>query len=204
MSSAPRRTKSEQKRQQMLLAASDLFLENGFDRISMDQVAEAAGVSKQTVYSHFGSKEELFTAVIEYKCAIHELTDELFDLNRPVHDVLKELVVHFSDLLMSDAAICMFKICIADHGQSSQIAELYWKAGPQRLTHRFCQYLEAQIANGKLHIDKPHFAAQQLLSMIKAEAYIMKALGQPADHNQQELNDYLDSCVAVFEQVYLN
>lgn len=204
MPSMPRRAKSEQKRRQMLVAASDLFLDNGFDRVSMDQVAEAAGVSKQTVYSHFGSKEELFTAVIEYKCASHELTDELFDLNRPVHEVLKSLVAHFSELLMSDDSIRMFRLCISDRGQSSQVAELYWKAGPQRLTHRFWQYLEAHIALGNLQIDNPHFAAQHLLAMIRAEAYIMKVLGQPDDQNQQELDDYLQSCIAVFEKVYLN
>ena len=79
MTNTNRRSKSEEKRQQILSAASDLFLTRSFEGASMDQVAVAAGVSKQTVYSHFGSKEELFSAIIEYKLAIHDITDELFD-----------------------------------------------------------------------------------------------------------------------------
>ncbi|MFA0704551.1 TetR/AcrR family transcriptional regulator, partial [Vibrio sp. 10N.222.48.A3] len=43
--------KSEQKRSQILTAASQLFSEHGF-KINMDQIAKAANVSKQTVYSH--------------------------------------------------------------------------------------------------------------------------------------------------------
>ncbi|MBP7665126.1 MAG: TetR/AcrR family transcriptional regulator, partial [Shewanella sp.] len=53
-------SRSEQKRQQVLVAAIDLFCRQGFPHTSMDEVAKLAGVSKQTVYSHYGSKDELF------------------------------------------------------------------------------------------------------------------------------------------------
>lgn len=202
--SSHRRSKSEEKRQSILVAASHLFLSNGFDGVSMDQIAIEARVSKQTVYSHFGSKEELFSAIIEFKCAIHELTDSLFDVNRPVRDVLQDLAEHFIDLLMSDEAIGIFRVCIADAAKRANIAELFWKAGPQRLTRRFREYLEEQNQQGKIHIEDPHFAAQQFLYMTKAEAYLQKVLGQPGDHNLQELPAYLDSCVKVFQKAYID
>ncbi|MEE8059447.1 MAG: TetR/AcrR family transcriptional regulator [Pseudomonadales bacterium] len=200
----PHRTKSEAKRQNILVTASALFLKHGFDGVSMNQVAIDAGVSKQTVYSHYGSKEELFNAIIEFKCAIHEFTDRVFDTSRPVHEVLQELAEHFSALLMSDEAICIFRVCIGGAAQRTQIAELFWKAGPQRLAQRFREYLTEQNRLGKIHLDNPHFAAQQFLYMIKAEAYLQKALGQANGHNQQELPSYLASCVAMFEKAYVN
>jgi TetR/AcrR family transcriptional repressor of mexJK operon len=52
-------------------AASEMFLAEGFDRASLDQIAHRAGVSKQTIYSHFADKEALFRAI----CA--EFTDKL-------------------------------------------------------------------------------------------------------------------------------
>jgi len=58
--SQPVRGKSDTKRQQILEAASEVFLANGFEGTRMDQVAEHSGVSKQTVYSHFGNKDDLF------------------------------------------------------------------------------------------------------------------------------------------------
>ncbi len=52
-------------------AASDMFLAEGFDRVTLDQIAQRAGVSKQTIYSHFADKEALFKAI----CT--ELTERL-------------------------------------------------------------------------------------------------------------------------------
>jgi TetR/AcrR family transcriptional repressor of mexJK operon len=60
---APRRTASQRKREAVLDAAVELFLDGGFDGTSMDAVAARAGVSKTTVYAHFGDKVELFHAV---------------------------------------------------------------------------------------------------------------------------------------------
>ncbi len=204
MSSLPRRTKSEEKRQQILSAASELFLNSGFDRVSMDQVALKSGVSKQTVYSHFGSKEDLFSATISHRCADDKLTNDLFDINRPIHDILQGLAKHFTTLVMSKEAISIFRVCIADAPQRADVAKLFLEAGPQRLTQLFTDYLTKQNQLGKLHIDNPHFAAQQFLFMIKAEAYLLRALEQPDDHNIEQLSDYLDSCIAMFEKSYLN
>lgn len=49
----------------ILWTAKDLFLEEGFERASMDVVAARAQTSKRTLYAHFGSKEKLFLAVID-------------------------------------------------------------------------------------------------------------------------------------------
>jgi len=59
------RTKSEAKSQAILKGAIKEFLKNGYAGTSMDKVAKSAGVSKATVYSHFGDKESLFNAVMQ-------------------------------------------------------------------------------------------------------------------------------------------
>lgn len=59
----PSGPRAELKRQAILRAARELFLREGFG-VGMDTIAAEAGVSKVTVYNHFGSKEALFTAVI--------------------------------------------------------------------------------------------------------------------------------------------
>ena len=69
-SKAPRRKRAahlgpERRRPFVLDAAYELFLDNGFEGTSMDAVAAAAGVSKPVVYACFGSKDELFTAMLD-------------------------------------------------------------------------------------------------------------------------------------------
>ncbi|MFE9020997.1 TetR/AcrR family transcriptional regulator [Streptomyces sp. NPDC007808] len=59
----PSGPRAQLKRQAIVRAARDLFLREGFG-VGMDTIAAEAGVSKVTVYNHFGSKEALFTAVI--------------------------------------------------------------------------------------------------------------------------------------------
>lgn len=59
------RPRDAEKNNAIVEAASLLFLEQGFDGTSMDEVAKRAGVSKQTVYSHFSGKEQLFSHVIK-------------------------------------------------------------------------------------------------------------------------------------------
>src|SRR5438105_15473421 len=55
----------ERRRPLVLDAAFELFLEHGYDGTSMEAVAHAAGVTKPVVYDCFGSKEELFTALLQ-------------------------------------------------------------------------------------------------------------------------------------------
>ncbi|GAA3245536.1 MULTISPECIES: TetR/AcrR family transcriptional regulator [Streptomyces] len=80
----PSGPRAELKRQAIVRAARELFLREGFG-VGMDTIAAEAGVSKVTVYNHFGSKEALFTAVItdaldeplagESASALEELAD---------------------------------------------------------------------------------------------------------------------------------
>ncbi|GAB1516173.1 TetR/AcrR family transcriptional regulator [Actinophytocola sp. KF-1] len=55
---------SERKRHAIVEAASAEFLRAGYSASSMDEIARRAGVSKPTIYNHFGNKERLFLAVI--------------------------------------------------------------------------------------------------------------------------------------------
>lgn len=57
-------TQSEIKYNRLMKQAEGLFLEQGYRAVSMDQIAEAAGISKMTIYKHFPSKEALFIEVI--------------------------------------------------------------------------------------------------------------------------------------------
>ncbi len=64
----PGRPKDLGKRAAILQAAKSLFVEQGYAGVSMDGIAALAGVSKLTVYSHFGDKETLFSEAIRVQC----------------------------------------------------------------------------------------------------------------------------------------
>ena len=74
----PGRPKDMEKRAAILEAAKGLFVRNAFAGTSMDAVAAEAGVSKLTVYSHFGDKETLFGAAVT-ECCAQMLPHRLFE-----------------------------------------------------------------------------------------------------------------------------
>ncbi len=197
------RSKSEEKGRQILEAAGCLFMREGFEVVSMEQVAKEAGVSKQTVYSHFGNKEALFSAAIASRCIAHQLSDEDLDSDRPVAEFLRELAQRFSDLITSDAGIAINRVCISEAAKDrSRVSELFWEAGPERLFAVLSDYLRRQVAAGRLRIDNIDFAASQFLHMIKADAHMRGVLGLPNEEELAELPAYLDSCVEVFMRAY--
>ena len=89
--------KTDPKRAAILDAAKSLFVDPGYNGVSMDSIAAQAGVSKLTVYSHFGDKETLFTEAVQSKC-VEMLPDELFvtDVEGPLRldeDTLKSVAL---------------------------------------------------------------------------------------------------------------
>lgn len=61
----PKSRDKSKKRTMILNGAIDVFISMGYELASMDRIAETAGVSKRTVYNHFGSKENLFQAIVD-------------------------------------------------------------------------------------------------------------------------------------------
>src|SRR5580692_9294911 len=58
------KSRSDRKRKALLLAATEVFLDKGYDGTSMDDVAAKAAVSKPTVYKYFSDKERLFAEIV--------------------------------------------------------------------------------------------------------------------------------------------
>jgi AcrR family transcriptional regulator len=65
------RLSAAERREQLLLVAGEIFAEHGYHGASMEQLAEAAGVSKPVLYQHFMSKQELYLAVV--RAAVEEM-----------------------------------------------------------------------------------------------------------------------------------
>ena len=84
------RVKTEEKRQEIIRVASNLFEEQGFDRTSMSQISQELGGSKATLYGYFNSKEELLHAVLTYDVTVE--ADRLMNQFLDSHDIRDGLI----------------------------------------------------------------------------------------------------------------
>jgi TetR/AcrR family transcriptional repressor of mexJK operon len=151
-SKARGRPKSDEKRESILQAAGASFLELGLADTSMDRVAERAGVSKQTVYSHFKNKDALFQAVIRNKCEQFRLANSVSASDAGSMEAgLYEITREYLELALDPEVIAMTRQVAAQSNRSSAMARLFVEAGPQPSIAAFARFLGHHLATGNLH-----------------------------------------------------
>ncbi len=192
------RPKSEEKNSLILHAASHLFLEDGFANTSMDTVAKASGVSKQTVYSHFDSKDALFKAAITSKCRTYQLdTQQLLDATSGALtfcECMKKVGAQFVRLLQDKEAVAMFRVIIAEAANNSHVANLFYQAGPQAYLATLSEVVE-QYGKGKLSKACSHELAFDFCSLLKGEFHTMMLCGLKAPMSEEEIEKYVARAV---------
>ena len=174
----PGRPKDLGKRAAILDAAKAMFTELGFEGASMDQIAAAAGVSKLTVYSHFGDKEALFGAAVKAHCE-QQLPASLFerDAGTPVRERLLTVARAFYAMITSPEAVAGHRMLCSPLLPGSPMSRLFWEAGPSRVHKEFASLLERRIAAGELAIDDVPRAATQFFALLKGEPHAMLVFG---------------------------
>ena len=198
----PGRPKDLEKRAAILEAAKRLFPEHGFEGTSMDAVAAEAGVSKLTVYSHFGGKEALFIETVRCKCD-GLLPRTLFevDVKAPVRSQLLGVARAFFAMMMSDSALGLHRTLVASSQQSPKLAKLFWEAGPMQVQAGLAEMLQKEVAARHLDITDTRRAASQFFALLKGEqhARMLFGCGQPT---AEETDAHLEATVDVFLRAY--
>jgi TetR/AcrR family transcriptional repressor of mexJK operon len=177
-SAGPGRPKDQGKRAAILDAAKRMFVSHGFERVSMDQIAAEAGVSKLTVYSHFGDKEGLFAEAVRAHCE-QGMPTSLFvaEPETPVRERLTAIGMAFFSMIMTPEAIAGHRILCSPQVATSSMPAVFWEAGPQRVQQGFAELLERRVANGELDIDDCQRAASQFFTLLKGEPHAHAVFG---------------------------
>jgi AcrR family transcriptional regulator len=160
------------KRRQIVEGARQIFLANGFDAASMNDIAKAAGVSKGTLYVYFQNKEQLFQAIVHAECQVH--AENTFDLDPADHDVaavLLRLGTSFIEFLCRPAKASALRTVIAIADRMPEIGKVFYETGPAVGIERLADYLRAQVQAGVLAIDDVDIAAAQFLDACQATLF---------------------------------
>ncbi len=150
-------------RQRILDAACRLFLENGY-RVSMDAVARRAGVSKQTVYAHFSSKDALFRAAVETMVTpLHASLDaHQDDIEKSLRSLATVYCRHTSD----PSNTALGRMLVAEAPRFPRAARQLFQSGSGAVLERLSRRIGQSMRHGELRCDDPHQAAELFLSML--------------------------------------
>jgi len=197
------RPKDMEKRAAILAAASQLFLELGFERATVDRIAQAAGVSKLTVYSHFADKEGLFVALIGCKCDEHFEAREFVDL-APLgaREALRRIATSFLNLMFHPDVIALHRVLMTSASAETHMNEVFWEAGPALTLAALVRLLEHFDAAGVLRVARPPRAADQFFSMLKGSEHLRVLLDVGVPPDGAALAELVEDTVTMFLRAY--
>jgi len=202
-SSPPGRPKDMEKRAAILEAAMALFPARGYDGTSVEVIAQSAGVSKLTVYSHFADKEALFAAAVT-ECCAQMLPHRLFEPGpgASVRDALLGIGRAFLDLMMDERALALHRVMVSQGGQDRRLAEIFFSAGPRAALQEMESFLRAANAEGSLRVDAPTRAAEHFFSLLKGVRHLRVLVGLSAPPPAAERDEHVAEIVTLFLRAY--
>lgn len=191
------------KRDAIIEGATEVFLANGYGAASMAQIASAAGVSKQTVYAHFGGKDALFEAIIERKCAafMRPMTAQSL-AGEPVVIVLRRTAESFIDTIFSVESMTLYRIIVAECARFPELAAAFYRSGPRVAADTLAAYLSEFDKRGELRVANPKSSAELFFAMLRGDLYLRRLLEVTPDPTSEETVEALTRVVEVFLAVH--
>jgi TetR/AcrR family transcriptional repressor of mexJK operon len=166
------------KRDAIIVAGARVFMEQGFESASMDEVARIAGVSKATIYSYFDGKQDLFGAIITGRCqAMIPVIESAALGDQPPAEALRQIGRQFLDLLMSKGPLALYRVVLAEAGRFPALGRTFYQSGPDKVAAALGDYLARQHAAGALSVPKPRVSAEQFIGMVLGQIHIRLLLG---------------------------
>ncbi len=187
------------KRQAILNAAKRVFIAHGYSGTSMEAIAEAAPVSKPTLYNHFKGKQELFAAVIESQCeaVLNTLSSVKTELLDPVAG-LKAIAGAFVELIYAEEALQLYRLIIAEQKHFPELGELVYRSGPEPVLRQLSSYLAELHARGALHIADVETSSRLFLDMLKGDQHFRCLLGLQSGLEDAAKQRLIDAAVSLF------
>jgi len=169
----------------------------------LDEIARRAGVSKQTVYSHFANKEELFKACVRGKVTGYGFDETAPDATVELRGALLSIARQFVDLMFDPEVIAMHRVVMAEAVSQPRIAKLFFDSGPRRTKASVCAFLQ-QVEAGRLQIppDSVLYTAVQLLNTSVGMYQMSLWLGLLHSVEADEINTHLERVVDDFLALY--
>src|ERR1700752_1008673 len=184
---APQTAEDNAKRRQIIEAAREAFLEQGFDAASMNEIARAAGVSKGTLYVYFQNKEQLFQEICSEECKSQAESLFSFDPDDPdVEATLTRIGIDFVSLVCGPERASSARTVIAIAERMPEIGRAYYETGPARGIDLLSDYLKKKVKQRVVAIDDCEVVAAQLIEALLAPLFkpILFNFGKPPTHER--------------------
>jgi TetR/AcrR family transcriptional repressor of mexJK operon len=185
----------------ILAAAQAQFMDVGFAATTMERIAEAANVSKLTVYRHFGSKDALFAAAVAHKSRtmLEGMGDATFG-HSSARAVLESVGRSFLSLILHPDALAIHQVIIGERHRSPDLGRIFFDSAVTLTQARVAAQIERLILRGALAGDAVTIAGD-LLALLQSRPLMHLELGVDV-LDAAALDAHLRHVVAVVLRAY--
>ena len=186
---------AEERRKEILNAAEKLFGEKGFEHVTMSEIAEAAGMSKKTLYVHFTDKQELFKSLV---ISSYIWSDDAFqEVSEDPIDQLKECLYMIANHVLSERHIKLCRLTIVGQLGMEGLADTFYEMGISTSRDHLIECIERIPEQQKLLKLSSDSLADMLFGASIAKAFIdslfMKRQGEELKDIYQKINNSVDA-----------
>jgi len=158
---------TEERRREIVALVAPLFLDRGYEQVTIDDIVARIGGSKRTLYDKFHGKAGLFEIVIKEYCAsVHR---DLFTGVGQRASVERQLIaigMNFLNMIL-DARILLLHRLMVSMGQNfPSVAQMFFESGPQRAYRLIADWIERQQKAGKIGPGDALVMAELFLDML--------------------------------------
>ena len=184
--------------EELLDKALDLFLDQGFERTSIDAIAAAAGMAKRTIYLRYGDKESLFRAALER--AIEEWIVPIDELRAAECDDLEQTLLQVGHILvtniMTPEGLRLLRITNAESGRMPEIGVYTYRHGTGRTIAYLADLFRRRIGPDTVSTNEWQEAAIAFLYLVVCGPPTMTVWGLKLDDGK--IKSHTSYCVRLF------
>lgn len=186
------------KAEAILNAAAEVLSERGL-AAPIEEIARRAGVSKQTIYNHYGCKPELVKALVERRVETLTAPLRIQSDGRP-----QEALAAFARSLIevTTRSQSLMRVTIQSAAEMPELAKVVFETGPLRSKREVAGFLERETAAGRLKVDDPVGAAEFFVGMVTGQRQTRSLLGQSSPLQPEERDAIAREAAARFVRAY--
>ena len=189
------------KNEAILDAASDVIFERGL-AAPLDEVARRAGVSKQTIYNHYGSKGDLVRALIERRSQSVGASLDVAGAEAFPEETLSAYARGLLHAITIDRGIVLFRLLVACAGQEPELVQAVLPHGFSAARTKLADFLRREAAAGRLDLDDPDQAADFFSGAIIGHRQLETLLGVSQSLTDAQIDHIAHEAARRFMRAY--
>ena len=200
----PGRPTDEAKRRRIIEVARDLFMQHGFQTVSLGQIAREAAVSRTTIYNQFEDKQGLLAEIADD--TTHLVAPDLMQAeelgDRSIREVLIRVGQSLMEYLEQDLVLHAHRTLALESERQPEFTRTFFEHGPLRVRSALAELLAEAVSNQQLAIKDTEEAARYLISLWKGEYYMELQFNVTEPRSAEQRRHHVQQTTDLFLRAY--